>query len=408
MKSQIVFLSIFMLPVLSQQASAWGDDGHKVIALIAQHYLTPAARKQVDAILAVDTDPLTAHDIASEATWADKWRDSNNWRDHHEDTRRWHYVDLEIEDPDMTEACYGRKPLPPSMPASIGDKMACIVDKVAQFAAELASQRTDAAERLYALKFLLHLIGDLHQPCNVSDNHDAGGNAVKVIVDGFDHKAGDVLHGYWNVPFVEALGRPPAALATRLLARITPQQEAEWRQGDFEDWVIETFDVAVTDVYGDPPLSKHTLQHLDAAYVARAKKDVARQLSRAGVRLAAVLNKALGRQLFVPQVADKFADAPPNLDIVPTCARAVEIAGRDKEACLEDERAAKSALAQSWSRYNADDKTQCVGVVKAGRAASYVELLSCLEVMLNSKEFHENESTPRSDQPAQPARRPSR
>jgi hypothetical protein len=49
-----------------------GDDGHGVVALIAQHYLIPAAKKQVDAMLAADTDPLTKHDIASEATWADK------------------------------------------------------------------------------------------------------------------------------------------------------------------------------------------------------------------------------------------------------------------------------------------------------------------------------------------------
>jgi hypothetical protein len=63
---------------------------------------------------------------------------------------------------------------------------------------------------------------------------------------------------------------------------------------------MEAFDIAFTDVYGETPLSKDTLQHLDAAYVERAEKDVALQLSRAGIRLAAVHNKALGRQ-----VADK-------------------------------------------------------------------------------------------------------
>jgi hypothetical protein len=75
---------------------------------------------------------------------------------------------------------------------------------------------------------------------------------------------------------------------------ITPEQEAEWKQGTPDDWAIEAFSVAQADVYGDPPLSKDTLQHLDADYVARAEKDVALQLPRAGVRLAAVLNKALG------------------------------------------------------------------------------------------------------------------
>src|SRR5258708_23192430 len=58
-------------------ALAWGDDGHKVVALIAQSFLQADVRKRVNALLAADTDSLTAHDIASAATWADKFRDSN-------------------------------------------------------------------------------------------------------------------------------------------------------------------------------------------------------------------------------------------------------------------------------------------------------------------------------------------
>jgi len=63
--------------MIPQFAFAWGDDGHKVVALIAEHYLTPEARNTVNALLAQDTDPLTAHDIASEATWADKYRNQH-------------------------------------------------------------------------------------------------------------------------------------------------------------------------------------------------------------------------------------------------------------------------------------------------------------------------------------------
>jgi hypothetical protein len=111
---------------------------------------------------AADTDDLTKHDIASEATWADRYRDSNGRRDHYDDTKRWHFVDLEIDDPDITKACYGRRPLSPDTPASIGDKLACVVDKVAQFAAELEAPGTDAEERLFALKFILHFVG--HAP----------------------------------------------------------------------------------------------------------------------------------------------------------------------------------------------------------------------------------------------------
>ncbi len=275
--------------VLSTGAAlAWGDDGHKVVALIAEHYLTPTAKRQVDALLAADTDPLTQHDIASEATWADKYRNK------HRETASWHFVDLEITDPDFNTACNGRKPLPAGTLASNGPPD-CVVDKINQFSAELADPKTDAEERLIALKFLLHFVGDLHQPLHSSDHSDKGGNEVKVIVDGFDHKSKDNLHGYWDTQFVDALGRPPGALAQQLLAQITPDQEAEWKQGTPDDWAVEAFSIAQADVYGEPPLSKDTLQHLDAAYVGRAEKDVTLQLSRAGVRLAAVLNRALDR-----------------------------------------------------------------------------------------------------------------
>jgi hypothetical protein len=153
-------------------------------------------------------------------------------------------------------------------------------------------------ERIVALKFLLHFVGDMHQPLHASDHNDRGGNSVKVMVDGFDHKSRDSLHGFWDTQFVDALGRPPAALASQLLAQITPAQEAEWKQGTPDDWTIEAFSMSQADVFGDPPLSGSV--HLDAAYVEHAKKDVALQLSRAGVRLAAVLNKALGKQVAGP------------------------------------------------------------------------------------------------------------
>jgi hypothetical protein len=116
-----------------------------------------------------------------------------------------------------------------------------------------------------------------------------------VTVDGFNHKSKDNLHGFWDTQFVDALGMPPTALANKLIAQITPEQEAEWRQGTPDDWAMGAFDIAFDDAYGQPPLSGAV--HLDAAYVARAEKDVALQLSRAGVRLAAVLNKALGKQV---------------------------------------------------------------------------------------------------------------
>jgi hypothetical protein len=104
-------------------------------------------------------------------------------------------------------------------------------------------------------------------------------------------------------------------------------------------------------------------------------------------------------------VAIAFADSPPKLNVNPSCeaaARGAISAGRDKEACLADERTAEDALAQNWSKYNAADKTQCIGNVKTGGPPSYVELLSCLEIMRDSKAIRQGDLL---DQPLGPTNR---
>jgi hypothetical protein len=296
MKAKIALFSLSVFLAAPQQAFAWGDDGHKTVALIAQQCLTSSAKNQVAAMLAADSDPLTQHDIASEATWADKYRDENNRKDHYEQTQNWHFTDIEIDNPDLTAACFGRAPLPAGTLASNGPAKACAVDKIQQFEAELATLNTDTDERLFALKFVLHFVGDLHQPLHSSDNHDRGGNDVKVIVDGFEHKSRDELHGFWDTQFVDSIATPPAALAKQLLAQITPADATMWATGSPDDWAMETFNVGRSDSYGSPPLSKDQVQHLDANYVDTAEVDIGLQLSRAGIRLAYLLNKSLGSE----------------------------------------------------------------------------------------------------------------
>jgi hypothetical protein len=83
----------------------------------------------------------------------------------------------------------------------------------------------------------------------------------------------------------------------------------------------------------------------------------------------------------------------PKLNVDPTCeaaARGSIVLGRDKQACLGDERAAQETLQKGWGKYNAGDKTQCVGLARQGGPPSYVELLSCLEVMRDSKTIRSN------------------
>ena len=108
------------------------------------------------------------------------------------------------------------------------------------------------------------------------------------------------------------------------------------------------------------------------------------------------------------QNALALADGPPKLDVLPSCnaaARGAVSAGRDKEACLSDERTAENSLTQNWSKFNAADKIQCIGNVKTGGPASYVELLSCLEIMRDAKAIRQNDPLAQPDQPRPTGRR---
>ena len=275
--------------VLPARALAWGYEGHQVIATIARTHLTPAVRVKVDAILATDIDPLTAHDMASEATWADAYRGAG-----HRETASWHFVDVEVDHPDLNQACFGF-PASPVGRTSAGPASDCVVNKVAEFAAELHNPATTPVERLLALKFVLHFVGDLHQPLHASDNHDRGGNCVQVSLGGVRSTN---LHAWWDTGVVELLGVAPGAVAAQLGARITPAQKTQWERGDLTSWAVESYRVAKINVYalGTPAGCGREAAPvvLPDAYVASAKGVAAMQLERAGVRLAAVLNRALG------------------------------------------------------------------------------------------------------------------
>jgi hypothetical protein len=275
-------------------AHAWGDEGHETIALIAERYLTAATRARVTLILAGDDSGLVASDIAHEATWADKYRDSdrNGTRERYEATRNWHFVDLEIHGgADLNRACYGRPQLPAGTAASAGPAEDCVVDKIEEFSAELAGSHTSERERRLALQYLLHLVGDLHQPLHASDDHDQGGNRKFASGPGLPENN---LHHDWDTAFVERLGPNPAAIAQRLTADLSDAELRHGALGTPDDWARETFAVARNHAYGMLPAPELSGQYrLTDAYLADAVAVTAEQLQKAGVRLAFVLNRCL-------------------------------------------------------------------------------------------------------------------
>jgi hypothetical protein len=244
----------------------------------------------VTALLAADTDPLTAHDIANAATWADKFRDANidNSRQR---TRQWHFVDIELVAPNFDEACFNHPPVPSGKTASNGSADDCVADKVEEFAGELANPATDLEEQVVALKFILHFVGDLHQPLHDADDHDRGGNDKRVSAAGF--KAGN-LHHYWDTEFVNQLGSDAKTIASDLIGHITKGQVMQWEAGKIAHWAQESFQIAKDDAYGQlPEPNARGSFRLSDDYVTEATQDVSLQLSKAGVRLAFILNNAL-------------------------------------------------------------------------------------------------------------------
>ena len=293
---------ILALLVLPARGFCWGDAGHEVVGLIAEHFLEPAVRPKVAALLAGDTSGLTHNTgIAAEAAWADKFRDSdrNTTQLHYHRTQAWHFIDIEIDAPDVAAACFRYPTLEPGSAASEGPAADCILDKINEFRQELHNTATPAGERRVALQFLLHLVGDVHQPLHAADNHDRGGNGVQVRAVGYPRGN---LHHYWDTVFVERLGRDPELVARQLIAGISPKMRRSWSRGAPLDWAGQSFEIGKIYAYGALPrvdpgngsaADPRGELFLDAAYVAKADTIVAMQLQRAGLRLARLLNLAL-------------------------------------------------------------------------------------------------------------------
>jgi len=277
---------------------AWGAQGHILVAAIARARLSPETVAKVDAILAQDHDTLTAPDMLSRSTWADAWRGAG-----HRETAEWHFVDIELDHPDVDAACYHHPAS--AVPAGAGPEKDCIIDRVAAFAAELGAPGTPPAERILALKYVLHFVGDLHQPLHAADNHDHGGNCVPLALGG---PRTVNLHAYWDTVVVGELGPDARSMLVKLQSEITPDRAAAWSTGDFTAWAKEANTVAVRTAYSfrTPARCESNAVPLElpADYDAAAQTAASLQLERAGVRLGVVLERALGR-LSMSQLAPR-------------------------------------------------------------------------------------------------------
>ena len=248
----------------ASQAGAWGDEGHQIVALIAQPFLTPAAAHQVSALLANDPDVT----MPEASTWADRIKLQRP------ETRPWHFIDipLQVQRLDMTRDCAGNT---------------CVIAQLQRLLLDLTNSQTAAVDQTEALKFVVHFIGDLHQPLHCEDNHDHGGNDVKVRY----FSQPDNLHHVWDTVIIAHIDSDVTLHADRLLRSIRPADKERWSQGSIVDWTNEAHALARSVAYARLPPGM--VKVLGDAYEQASESTIELQLKRAGVRLAKVLNDAL-------------------------------------------------------------------------------------------------------------------
>ena len=251
----------------SLPAFGWGVEGHSLIARIAWVQLTPAVQARVSEILGPNVT------IQSIASWAD------NIRNQRRDTAPWHFIDIPIDKPhlDMARDC---------------PKGDCVIAKIEEFEKTLHDPATPPVQRREALMFLVHFIGDMHQPLHCSNNNDQGGN--KVIVQFGDHPSGRPynLHSLWDSGLLEKMGKEDDLFA--VYANDAQKHARKWAKGTVEDWAEQNHKIAQKITYGKlPKVLAGQPEPIDAAYERKADSVIREQIEKAGDRLAKVLNDTL-------------------------------------------------------------------------------------------------------------------
>jgi hypothetical protein len=279
-------LLVLLILAGSNLASAWGANGHRVIGALAQENLTAAARAAVNEILA-------GEDLATVSTWADEMRSTQDnpefWSRY---AANWHYVNI------TPGATY-----PSSAKSDRGDAYVALETFVAIlrdepvpegpvreglefYYGDLAAHKAEV--KAFALKFLVHILGDLQQPLHSGFAHDRGGNDARVTWFGESSN----LHSVWDTQLVQQPDLSYTELARRLSDRIgrTPASGIRLLESAAPLAWIDEAQGMVERIY-----ARHgDATELGYAYAAEFMPTVEAQLIKGGLRTAYVLNNLFG------------------------------------------------------------------------------------------------------------------
>jgi hypothetical protein len=239
-------------------ALAWGPLGHRVTGQIAQQHLSPKAAAAVQRILGVE-------DLAEASTWADEMR-SNPAPFWQKTASPWHYVTV------PAGKFYAEVGAPPE-----GDS----VTALQQFAATLRDRTASREQQQLALRFAVHIIGDLQQPLHAGNGTDKGGNELRVRWFSKDTN----LHSVWDsdLPLEKALSY--TEYSAWLMRRLQPADRKAWSTADPLVWIAESAELR-DRIYP-------TENRLSYDYIYQNAPVVDRRLTQGGLRIAAWLNEVL-------------------------------------------------------------------------------------------------------------------
>lgn len=258
-----------VLVLVPQPAFPWGDDGHRIVAQVAEHRLHKDAAARVRSLIGPEG-------LASVAMWADEIKPERP------ETRPWHYVNIPLDQGNYDPGRDCATPQP-------GD---CIIGALERMYARLLDPSTDTPAKVEALKFLVHLMGDLHQPLHFVDNRDRGGNETLVTFFGeqkipFTNIPWN-LHAVWDTALIRRVGLTQDQYVAKVEGQLKRRNPGDFEKGSFREWALETHRSAVKVAYGllspDRAIGK--------AYYRRALPVVDVMLAKAGARLAKILNEA--------------------------------------------------------------------------------------------------------------------
>ncbi len=272
--------------VVAAPANAYWEYGHETIAQIAMANVTPKTRAAVRRLLAktpeLATPECPATTIEGASIWADCIKSLKNadGKARFGYAYNWHFQDVNICQPfTLEEACKDGN---------------CVSAQITRDVALLKAKRTPEKERVQALVFLIHFVGDLHQPLHAGEKNDKGGNDVAAAYGIYSPKRFN-LHSIWDGTLAErAITTGPS-----IVRRYPIAVRARIAAGDVTDWSRESWQVAHDSVYasalgGDPCAPSPVKVSLSEATIERLVPVARLEVERGGLRLAKLLDRALG------------------------------------------------------------------------------------------------------------------